>query len=135
MLKRQLLHFLWVGGIGFIVDGGILTLLSVHWGMNIYLARAISFVFATLATWWLNRTYAFRATAAREAKDRANEYARYIGVQLVGGLINFGAVSVCIFLEPGWRAIPLLPLAVGSAFGMIWNFAGAKLWTFRGTAA
>ncbi len=131
MLKRQFLHFLWVGGIGFLVDGSLLTLLSVYWGMNVYIARMISFFIATLVTWWLNRTYAFRATAAREAGGRTNEYMRYISVQIVGGLLNFGVFSWCLFLEPGWRAIPLLPLAAGSAVGLVWNFAGARLWTFR----
>lgn len=130
-LRRQFLHFLWIGGIGFVVDGGVLTLLSVSWGMNIYIARVFSFFLATLATWWLNRTFAFNATATRIPGARANEYARHITVQIGGGIFNFAVFSWCIFVEPSWRAVPLLPLAVGSAFGLIWNFAGAKLWTFR----
>lgn len=128
---RQFLHFLWIGGIGFFVDGGILTLLSVTWGMNVYLARVFSFFLATIATWWLSRTYAFSHAAASAPGGRSREYLRHILVQIGGGLINFGAFSWCIILEPDWRAIPFLPLAVGSACGLIWNFTGAKLWTFR----
>ncbi|MBI5921692.1 MAG: GtrA family protein [Betaproteobacteria bacterium] len=130
-LQRQFLHFLWIGGIGFVVDGGILTLLSVAWEVNVYAARGCSFFLATLATWWLNRTYAFSTTVARTAGDRTNEYVRHIIVQVGGGLINFGVFSWCLYAEPSWRTMPLLPFAVGSFFGLLWNFSGAKLWTFR----
>ncbi len=131
---HQIQHFLWIGSVGFVVDGGVLTLLSVHWEMNVYLARVISFFLATLVTWWLNRNYAFSGTA-KGVGLRVREYVRYFSVQVCGGALNFGVFTWCIFVFPGWRAIPLLPLACGSATGLIWNFAGAKLWAFSEPAA
>lgn len=133
MVNRQFLSFLWIGGLGFAVDGGALLLLSVHWTLNIYVARVIAFFAATYATWMLNRAYTFRDGTARDMRGqtKAMEYARYVSVQLVGGLINVSVFSICIFIEPDWRAVPLLPLAVGSACGLLWNYTGAKLWAFK----
>ena len=70
----KVLGFAVVGGVGFLVDGGILTLLSQVAHTNIYLARGASFSLATLATWLLNRTFVFQAEP-RFGRRRGIEYA------------------------------------------------------------
>ena len=71
----KVLGFAVVGGVGFLVDGGILTLLSMVAHTNIYLARGASFSSATLATWLLNRTFVFQAEPrfGRRRGDRLRE--------------------------------------------------------------
>lgn len=129
--RRQLLKFALIGGLGFVVDGGVLTLLSVVAGFNVYLARLNSFGLATLATWWLNRQHTFATGAADGVGAKASEYARYILVQVGGGLLNLSIFAWLIFIDPGLSLMPVVPLAIGALAGLIWNFLGARLWVYR----
>ncbi|MFA7271085.1 MAG: GtrA family protein, partial [Sterolibacterium sp.] len=86
--RRQFFQFAVIGGIGFAIDGGLLTLLSILWGMNVYVARLVSFLTATLSTWWLNRKHTFGMAPSGEFRAHANEYTRYFFIQVGGGLIN-----------------------------------------------
>jgi putative flippase GtrA len=129
--RRQLLHFTLIGGIGFVIDGGALTLLSVMAGVNLYFARLISFTLATLTTWWLNRRHTFGMASAVESGAKASEYGRYLLIQIGGGLINLTVFAWLIFIESRLRAIPVLPLAIGAVAGLVWNFLGAKLWVYK----
>ncbi len=60
----QFLRFVVVGGVGFIVDGGLLLILLAY-GVDTYLARVFSFPMAVISTWWLNRIWTF--SSARQA--------------------------------------------------------------------
>ena len=131
MMHRQLLNFTLVGGIGFVVDAGVLTALTALWGWDVYLARLLSFVLATLATWWLNRMRTFALPAGGPLAAHVGEYARYVSVQVGGGLINLAVFSALILLEPRLRPLPVLPLAVGSGVALFWNYFGARLWVYR----
>jgi putative flippase GtrA len=130
---RELLAFGVVGTIGFAVDGGVLTILSQHFGVNLYASRGASFAVATLATWLLNRTLVFKAEAPRGSKKR--EYARYLMSQIGGALVNLGVFSALISSFPSLRAIPILPLAAGSICGMVVNYTGSRFWVFKKTLA
>lgn len=126
---RRLIGFGVVGGIGFIVDGGILTLLVRACGVDIYLSRAASFMVAVFVTWLLNRTFVFQASNARGSL-RGKEYARYLFVQVIGALLNLGVFVALVRQFPNLQVIPIVPLAAGSAVGMISNFAGSRYWVF-----
>ena len=130
---RQLKRFTIVGIIGFVVDGGLLALITGVVGWNIYLSRLISFLAATLTTWWLNRRHTFGMDAPAAGDTHAREYGRYIAVQIGGGLINLGVFLWLIYVEPRLRAVPLslLPVAIGSIAGMFWNYFGVRRWVFR----
>jgi putative flippase GtrA len=59
-IKREAFRFGAIGGIGFVIDGGILTALHSVWGVGLIPARLVSFSVAVTATWALNRRYTFR---------------------------------------------------------------------------
>lgn len=130
---RQLERFVAVGIIGYVVDGGLLALITGVVGWNIYLSRLISFLAATLTTWWLNRRHTFGMDVPVAGDTRTREYGRYIAVQIGGGLINLGIFLWLIYVEPRLRAVPLslLPVAIGSIAGMFWNYFGVRRWVFR----
>jgi len=116
-----------IGTVGFVVDAGVLTWLVRTQGWGLYESRALSFGLAVTATWYLNRRYTFRR---RTGDDRAQEYGRYLAVQILGSLINLAAYMAVIAALPALAAYPVLPLAAGSALAMIFNFAASRGFVF-----
>ena len=110
-------------------DALFLTLFANVLGINIYLARFLSFCPATLVTWLLNRTWSFRV-GAKSAAHKRREYLRYFTVQSCGVLVNFAVFSLLVALLPQLQRYPVIPLAVGSLFGLIVNYSGSRLWVF-----
>ncbi len=119
-----------VGGAGFIVDGGILTVLSAGLGVNLYAARACSFLSATAITWYLNRTYAF-GQPRRDRQEMREEYLRYLIIQIGGGILNFSIFVGLAYYLPWMKTIPVLPLAIGAIFSMVFTYATSRFWVFR----
>jgi putative flippase GtrA len=124
-LVDQVARFVVVGTVGFVIDGGLLYLL-VRSGVDPYLARAFSFPPAVTVTWYLNRVWTF---AARQGAAR-RQYARYLAVQLVGALSNYGVYAAILSLGHRSAEGALAALAAGSIAGLVINFAGARALVF-----
>jgi len=124
---RRFARFLVVGGIGFLIDAGVLTLALHYFTPSVYVARALSFTVAVIATWLLNRMFVFDADAGG---SRVAEYGRYFVMQVAGALSNLGVFVALIELLPRLGAAPIVPLAAGAALGAAVNYAGATLWVF-----
>ena len=62
--------------------------------------------------------------------NAAFEYGAYFGVQAVGAIINLGTYALVIAIFPSLRAIPVIPLSVGAAVALLFNYAGASRWVF-----
>lgn len=121
-LLRQILRYGVVGGLGFVVDAGLLYAL-ITWGTDPYYARAISFAVALTVTWAFNRGWTF---GHRGRAGAGRSYLGYLLVQLAGALTNFLVYAgVLGLLEPS-PANAVLALACGSALGLIVNFTGAR---------
>jgi len=132
---RPSVIFAFIGGIGFCVDGGILTLLYRVQGMDLYVSRLVSFSFASLVTWLLNRTYVFQAKRAPSCRDRSREYAAYVGVQATGALINLSIFMLIIWLFPSLAHLPIAPLAAGSILAMFFNYGVLRSIVYHGSMA
>ena len=126
---KKLLYFVFVGGIGFIIDGGALTLLSQNYELDMYLSRLISFSAATVTTWSLNRTLVFKHDAS-PATRKSTEYGRYLIVQVCGGLTNLLVFSLLIMTYPPLKAYPIIPFFFGAIFGLFINYIGSSYWVF-----
>lgn len=118
--------FVVVGSLGFLVDSTILSLLVHVWGWSPYTARVLSFAPAVTVTWYCNRRWVFSRT-----DDAAREYGAYFGVQTAGAAINFGTYALLIALVPALARLPFVPLAVGSAAALFFNYSAARHWVFR----
>jgi len=121
-------QFLLVGGVGFVIDGTILTALVSGAGWRPWEGRAVSFPVAVSVTWWLNRRFAFKG---RGMSDRRAEYAGYVAVQLLGALINLAVFGLCLRAMPRLAHWPLIPFAVGSGVALGFNYAGARFAVYR----
>jgi putative flippase GtrA len=126
----RLFRFALVGGVGFIVDATVLTLMVNGLGYGHYVSRAVSFTLAVTVTWLLNRRWVFQA-----GSPTGREYSGYFAVQLLGAFINLGVYVLVIELVPVLAAIPVVPLAIGSAVAMFSNFLLARRFVFRQTVA
>lgn len=120
-LPGQFARFLVVGTLGFAIDAGLLELL-VHQGINPYAARALSFPPAVIATWYLNRIWAFADRGGRAHW----QLARYVATQLTGAATNYAVYALVLLLIRHSAATVLAALAAGSAAGLLINFFGAR---------
>jgi putative flippase GtrA len=118
-----------VGGIGFLVDGGILTLLTSE-GVSIFTARLISFLLAVSATWLLNRSWTFVAGSYTGSR----EYFLYFLIQALGAAINLSIFYLLILGIPDLKSLLLIPLALGAGVSLIFNFIVSKYFIFKKAA-
>ena len=126
-ILRRLPGFVLVGAIGFLIDAGILTALMKGLGFGHYGARAISFTIAVTATWYMNRRWVFERNAIRMS---SREYTSYLSVQVIGALINLSVFAAVIEFVPGLVKIPVIPLAVGAAVALMFNFGASNRFVF-----
>jgi len=120
-----------VGLVGFAIEGFILTALVQYGEWSPYSGRLVSFTTASFATWVLNRRFTFSAASASSLRSRASEYSRYIVVQVGGAASNLAVFVAVVWVRPELAAVPVVPLAIGAAAGLVVNFSGSKLWVFR----
>ena len=137
--KAGLLEFLrycFVGGVGFMVDGGILWGLTigylVHDHVNPYFARLVSFSIAVTVTWALHRFWTFGGRVhGGKISMIGRQYMGYFALQLIAGTVNYGIYAGVIGVYGTAEATIMLGFAVGSAIGLFINYVGAKWWIFR----
>jgi putative flippase GtrA len=121
----RLPSFATVGALGFVVDAALLSLLVHAWSWPHYSARAISFAVAVTVTWYCNRHWVFTRT-----KNSTFEYGAYFGAQAVGAVINLGAYALVIAMAPSLARLPVVPLSVGAALALLFNYWAASRWVF-----
>jgi putative flippase GtrA len=125
-MLQQFALFALVGAAGFLVDAGVLLLLAKLLGMNIYLARIISWLAAATSTWRLNRTLTF----ADHGAPLLRQWLMFLATNAGGGLINMGVSLGLIAARVG----PVLALACGALAGLLWNFLASRRFVFGNPA-
>jgi putative flippase GtrA len=127
--QQQFLKFCVVGGIGFIVDTGSLSILTRQFGLGPVVGRVISqFVFGMTTTFLLNRSLTFRD---KRSDSVLVQYLRFALANGVGNLLNFGTHVVLVDNVAFFHRIPEMGIVVGTAIGLIFNFIGSKYFVFR----
>ncbi len=123
---QRLSRFIVVGVIGFIIDAAVLyAMLALS--VNHFAGRLVSFLFAVLTTWRINRRYTF------EPRDQSalTEFGRYLVAMSGGAIVNFIAYSVAMMLLSKSWLTPALAVGIGSLAGLTVNFAAANFWVYR----
>ena len=127
-VAHQAGRFLVVGAIGFVVDGGILTLLHSLYDFSLLHARLVSFAAAVTVTWYLNRQHTFTASKDERAFQ---EWSRYAVVNSIGALLNLGLFLWLVYRFSILAAWPIVPLAIASAVALVVNFFVSRHLAFR----
>jgi putative flippase GtrA len=129
MMRSKLTSFVIAGAIGFVVDAGILQLLSRVLGVEVHLARLLSFLCSSATTWRINRRYTFDGRGA--GGPQFTEWLRYLWSSAAGGLVNYGTFSAWIAMAGSGGLHPIIGVAVGSIAGMSVNYALYSHYVFR----
>ncbi|MFT4182947.1 MAG: GtrA family protein [Rhizobium sp.] len=122
---KKLLRFLIAGGVGFVVDAGVLHLLLWCTPFGPFVGRAVSIPSALLATWFLNRNFTF----GRSGRSLAAEGFRYGSVGLTSALLNYALFSSLLMTVPSLR--PIIALTLASAAATAFSFFGYSRFVFR----
>jgi putative flippase GtrA len=127
-ISREVITFGVIGTIGFLVDGGLLTLLNSFLNLDLLTSRLCSFSGAVTVTWYLNRNYTF----PDQTDDHAlHEWTRYAALNGLGALLNLAIFFWLIFEFSALTIVPLVPLAIASLVAMAFNFLVSKYIAFR----
>lgn len=125
---NQFFLFALIGGSCFTVDSGILIILIKLCQMNAIEARIVSFLLATLTSWFLNRTFTF---SAQEKRIQLLELLKFIAFSCIGGSINF-FIYTCVILYLGQGiTVVLLALIFSTGVSMFFNFFAYKFLVFN----
>jgi putative flippase GtrA len=122
---KKLFRFLIVGGVGFVVDAGILLLLLRFTPIGPFGARAVAIPSALLATWFLNRNFTF----GHSERSLAVEGFRYGSVGFTSALLNYALYSSLLVSAPTLR--PIIALILASAAATAFSFFGYSRFVFR----
>ena len=117
-ISWRLLWFAVAGGIGFIVDAGIVQAFFVA-GADPRAARFVSVPAAIVATWLINRRHTF---ADRAGPPSLREFVRYLGASLVALSVNLALFIVLVTWVELFQRRPVLAVAVATAVSMSINF-------------
>ncbi|QND40149.1 GtrA family protein [Rhizobium leguminosarum bv. viciae] len=122
---RKLIRFTIAGGIGFLVDAGILSALLHLTPLGPFLARLIAIAFAMAAHRAFNRSFTFDRTG----RSLATEGFRYGSVGVTAALVNYGLYSALLLSLPVLQ--PLAAMVIASVASMIFSFFGYSRFVFR----
>lgn len=123
----RFLPFALAGGLGFLVDAGVLFI-SID-SLGLIGGRLLSFACAVLTTWLINRRFAFADCATVVGKRY--ELMRYVLAMAPGGLVNWAVYGLAMTMLPAADVRPLLSVGLGSVIAMLANLAAAQTFVFR----
>ncbi|MBB2751375.1 UNVERIFIED_ORG: putative flippase GtrA [Rhizobium aethiopicum] len=122
---RKLIRFTIAGGIGFLVDAGMLSALLHLTSLGPFLARLVAIACAMAVTWVFNRRYTFD----RSGRTLAAEGFRYGSIGVTAALVNYGLYSTLLLSLPALQ--PLAAMVIASIASMVFSFFGYSRFVFR----
>ena len=125
-LIAQFAKFGVVGGIAFVIDYGLMVLLTEFGGINPIISAAISFTISVLFNYAASMRYVFEH---RSDLSRKRELFLFILFSVIGLAINEAIMVVGVdFIGVSYLIVKLFATAIV----MIWNFWSRKKWLDAG---
>ena len=125
-LIAQFMKFGVVGVIAFVIDYGLLALLTEAFGVNYLVSATISFAVSVIFNYLASMRYVF---THKEDMSRRREFAIFVVLSVIGLLIN----NACMWAGVELLGIHYLIVKIGAtAIVMIWNFVTRKIFLDAG---
>lgn len=119
-LLQQITKFGVVGVIAFVIDYGLMVLLTEAFGINYLISATISFTVSVIFNYIASMRYVF---THKEGMSRRREFIIFVVLSIIGLLINNGLM----WLGTGLLGISyLITKIVATAAVMCWNFVTRK---------
>ena len=131
-LFEQFAKFGVVGFLAFLVDYGVLMLLSQGFGMDPTLAAGISFCVSLLFNYLASMRFVF---SHREDMSKTREFVTFLVLSAIGLALN-EAIMLAGTSALGTSAMAVTAVkVVATAIVMVWNFVSRKKWLDAGDDA
>lgn len=125
-LIAQFMKFGVVGAIAFVIDFGLLALLTSGFGVNYLVSATISFTVSVIFNYFASMRYVFRH---REGMSRRREFVIFVVLSVIGLGINNGLMWLCVEVL---NIFYLLAKIFATAEVTIWNFVTRKIFLDAG---
>jgi putative flippase GtrA len=127
-IHKQLVRFLLVGGLSFVIDITVMALLIHSFDIagnqtGLILARVVAWSFAIVFAFFTNAAVTFGASIRR------SRFFSYLLIQGIGASINLGSYSALVIGPLSDR--PLLALMIGSGLATVGNFLLVRKFVYR----
>lgn len=128
----QFAKFFLVGGLNVLIDLGVLNLLiflsGTGAGLLYSLFKGISFLVATVNSYFWNKYWTFKSTGGK--------FDQFLVVSAIGLVVNVGVASLVVNLVGPQFGLAVKTWAnvgaiLGSVVGLFWNFVGYKFIVFK----
>jgi putative flippase GtrA len=131
---QRLFKFLVVGGIGFLIDTGSLSVLVLIFSVDRVVAKGIAFSLAVLSNFVLNRLWTYRDSRSKGVMTQVAQFVLVSGVGLAINLVvfNFTNQRAAHWFGPVITLYIAQACAVGIA--LFWNYAANRLITYNDVA-
>jgi putative flippase GtrA len=93
-----------------------------------YVGGLIGFVIAATSNWLLNRYWTFRHQPRRSPH---RQWLMFLAANSVGSAVNLGINFSLIATVPFCHAHLVVPIMIGTLFGMFFNFSASRRLVFR----
>lgn len=118
-----------VGVIAFIIDYGLLALLTEVFGVNYLVSATISFTASVVFNYAASMRYVF---THKEGMSRRREFVIFVALSAAGLVIN----NVCMWAGVELLGVHYLITKIGATFiVMVWNFVTRKIFLDGGESA
>ncbi|SHK20292.1 Putative flippase GtrA (transmembrane translocase of bactoprenol-linked glucose) [Shimia gijangensis] len=128
--RHTLPRFLIVGAVGFLVDAGLLFLLT-SMGGDPYLTRILSFSVAVVVTWAGSQYWTFSDQKTGSISAR---FLKYFGIQSFGMAVNYLTFAAVLWVLSPTPLNAVLATMAGSLIALAVNFAGVSKYVFKDTS-
>ena len=132
MLKKliaQFMKFGVVGTISFVIDYGLLALLTEAFGVNYLISATISFTVSVVFNYAASMRYVF---THKEGMSKTREFIIFVVLSVIGLLIN----NVCMWAGVEFMHIHYLITKIAATIiVMVWNFVTRKIFLDAGDSS
>lgn len=137
-LLFEFLRYVIVGGVAFVVDAGVMTLVKESFfkedctGLQMALCVALGFVAGLIANYLLSSLFVFRTAEQKERSHSVVAFLIYAAVGVVGfALTELGMhVGVGIVGSDGLWYVLVKCFVAGVV--LVWNYVGRKIFVYHG---